>query len=69
LPLILGAERKEDADYLDTCRTKRNAAEYTMVGVATKKDAVELVGFSQQLREDVLRWLKKHHPDLLRKPP
>lgn len=28
LPLILGAKRKPDADYLDACRTKRNTVEY-----------------------------------------
>lgn len=67
LPLILGAERKEDADYLGTCRTKRNIAEYGMSGVATKKDVAELVSFTKEFREDVRRWLKKNHPDLLRK--
>jgi hypothetical protein len=41
--LILGDERKDDADYLETCRTKRNTAEYEMAGVATEKDASELV--------------------------
>jgi hypothetical protein len=64
LPLILGDERKDDADYLETCRTKRNTAEYEMVGVATERDASELVDFVKQLREDVLDWLKQHHPEL-----
>jgi hypothetical protein len=30
LPLILGDARKDDADYLETCRTKRNTAEYAV---------------------------------------
>jgi hypothetical protein len=30
LPLILGSMRQSDADYLETCRTKRNTAEYDM---------------------------------------
>ena len=64
LPLILGDERKDDADYLETCRTKRNTAEYEMAGVATEKDASELVDFVKELREDVLDWLVKHHPAL-----
>ena len=64
LPLILGDERKDDADYLETCRAKRNTAEYEMAGVATEKDAPELVDFVKELREDVLDWLKKHHPAL-----
>jgi len=65
LPLILGQERKDDAEYLDTCRTKRNTAEYDMAGVATKHDASELASFAKELREEVLDWLRKHHPELL----
>src|SRR6185503_10285901 len=65
LPLVLGNERKDDADYLETCRTKRNAAEYEMAGVATEKDAKELVEFVKDLREDVLNWLNKHHTELM----
>ncbi len=69
LPLILGDERKDDADYLETCRTKRNIAEYEMAGVATEKDASELVGFVKELLEDVVEWLKKHHPELMSNKP
>ena len=64
LPLILGDVRKDDADYLETCRAKRNTAEYEMAGVATEKDASELVDFVKKLREDVLDWLVKLHPAL-----
>lgn len=35
LPLILGGKWEDDADYLDTCRRKRNIAEYDRAGVAT----------------------------------
>lgn len=65
MPLILGPERQEDADYLETCRTKRNTAEYEMAGVVTHEDAAELTRFVRQLRQDVLDWLKKNYPDLL----
>jgi hypothetical protein len=47
LPLILGPERKADAEYLDACRIKRNTVEYDYAGVATRKDAQELVEFCQ----------------------
>jgi hypothetical protein len=67
LPLILGAKRKDDADYLDTCRTKRNTVEYDMAGAATKQNAAELVEFTKELRQDVLDWLRKNHPALLPK--
>jgi len=64
LPEILGTARKADADYLETCRTKRNTVEYDCVGVVTDDDAKELVDFAKTLRKDVLDWLKKNHPAL-----
>ena len=69
LPLILGDERRDDADYLETCRTKRNTAEYEIVGVATEKDASELMDFVKELRKEVLDWLKKHHTEPIPKKP
>ena len=70
LPLILGNDHKDEADYLDTCRAKRNTVENEMAGAATRQDAAELVDLAKELREEVLDWLKKHHPELLpRKRP
>jgi len=66
LPLILGAERKDDGDYLDTCRKTRNTAEYDSAGVTSEADAKELIEFTKRLREGVLDWLKKNHPELVR---
>jgi hypothetical protein len=65
LPLVLGEKRKDDAEYLDTCRIKRNTAEYNVAGVATKQDASELADFVKGLREEVLDWLRKHRPELI----
>jgi hypothetical protein len=64
LPLILGAARQDDADYLDICRIKRNTVEYDRAGAATDMDAVELIAFVKDLRKDVLGWLKQNHPEL-----
>ena len=65
LPLILGMGKKNDADYLDTCRAKRNIVEYDYVGGATDDDADELIVFVQELIQEVRVWLKEKHPDLL----
>jgi uncharacterized protein (UPF0332 family) len=65
LPEILGETKKADAKYLDDCRKKRNIAEYEYVGGASKSDAEELIKFAKELRDDVMTWLKKHHPELL----
>jgi len=64
LPLILGKERKTDAEYLDSCRAKRNIVEYDYVGGVTGDDADELIEFVKELKADVLDWLNKNHPEL-----
>ncbi len=58
IPLILGASRKDDADYLETCRRKRNAIEYDYVGGATAEDVKELREFVQEFQKEILLWLK-----------
>ena len=65
MPLTLGESRKQDAEYLDACRTKRNTVEYDYVGGASEDNAKELLTFATELKQDVLRWLGEHHPDLL----
>jgi len=66
LPLILGSHRERDAKYLDTCRNKRNITEYDCVGGVAEGDVEELIAFVNELREEVIQWLKKQHPDFLR---
>ena len=65
LPKILGSEKSDDADYLDTCRAKRNTAEYDSVGAATEHDSDELIAFVESFRDEVVAYLKKNHPELL----
>jgi len=65
LPIILGSDRKKDAEYLETCRKKRNIVEYDYVGGATNDDAIELITFAKELHRDVVEWLRKNHPQLL----
>jgi hypothetical protein len=65
LPEILGARWRDEADYLDACRRKRNIAEYDRAGTVVEHDASELVSFVAELQEEVRRWLKKEHSELL----
>lgn len=65
LPLILGSAYKEDVKYLDTCRNKRNTAEYDYVGVAATDDVDELIDFVKELRETIIKWLEEKHPQLV----
>jgi hypothetical protein len=64
LPVILGKERQNDADYLDTCRAKRNGLEYDAAGKVSAKEAKELRKFAAELREIVVTWLTEKHPEL-----
>lgn len=65
LPVILGPSRANDADYLDTCRAKRNTAEYDVAGTVSQSEADELREFTSELKTEVLLWLRENHPTLV----
>lgn len=65
LPLILGPEKKRDADFLDSCRSKRNVVEYDRIGAVSTAELGDLVGLVKELREEVLQWLRERHPELV----
>ncbi|MGB0372929.1 MAG: hypothetical protein ACPGN3_16475 [Opitutales bacterium] len=65
LPIILGKTKQDDADYLDSCRAKRNLVEYDMAGRTSNEEADELIGFAAEFNADVVKWLKATHPSLL----
>lgn len=64
LPLIIGSEKQDDADYLDACRAKRNGLEYDAAGRVSSKEASELREFAVELRGVVVAWLEATHPKL-----
>jgi hypothetical protein len=64
LPLILGHHRKNDANYLNACRSKRNIVEYDFIGGDTENDVDELIVFVKDLKDDVEGWLEREHPEL-----
>ena len=64
LPFTLGEEFKADAEYLDSCRTKRNHVEYDYVDGASESEAKELSAFAKELRSKVVEKLRKKYPDL-----
>ncbi len=59
------ASKSESAVYLEACRVKRNTVEYDMAGAASESEAAELLQFAKELREEVLNWLQKNHPQWL----
>ena len=64
LPLLLGKDWQDDADYLDACRSKRNGLEYDAAGRVSAAEAKELRDFAVELREAVVAWLGEKHPEL-----
>ncbi len=63
LPEILGSDWREDAEYLDSCRMKRNTLEYDYAGCAKVNDVGELLEFLTRFRGTVLDWLQENHPE------
>ena len=60
IPLILGEKMKDDSEYLDACRRKRNIVEYDYIGGATDKDVKELQEFIFEFKDIVEKWLEKN---------
>src|SRR5712691_3878510 len=50
----------------DVFRKKRNAAGYDQAGLASDADAQAMRTLAERLKADVVRWLKKTHPELLK---
>ena len=65
LPYIGNLRTQADADYLNTCRRKRNTVEYDYSGGATDKDADELIAFTKEFRDDLVHWLNSAYPGFM----
>lgn len=52
---------------LDRFRKKRNITGYESAGVISKGEAREMLDLATELRGDVLAWLGKQHPKLLKR--
>jgi uncharacterized protein (UPF0332 family) len=59
IPEILGDGAKDDCAYLQSCRAKRNAAEYDAANEASETECAELVEFAKEFRATVRAWLRK----------
>jgi hypothetical protein len=51
---------------LDAFRKKRNIAGYERVGLVSDADAAAVRALAVRLRDELVSWLAKHHPRLLR---
>jgi hypothetical protein len=50
---------------LDAFRKKRNIDAYERAGAVSDGEALEMRELARTVRDDVVKWLKSNHPDLL----
>jgi hypothetical protein len=50
---------------LDSFRKKRNISDYDRAGAVSDQEAKEMFILAKTLRETVISWLKKNHPEFL----
>jgi hypothetical protein len=53
---------------VDAFRKKRNITGYERVGIVSDSDAAEMRKLAVAIRDDVVSWIRKNHPDLLKRP-
>jgi hypothetical protein len=66
ITLTVGNSGKRYADYLETCRRKRNVIDYTRAQVATDSEADEIVKMATEFNELVEGWIESKFPSLKR---
>jgi len=59
--LALGNMADDMMDYLETCRRKRNAIDYTQAQIATDTEAREILEKAGEFHALVERWIANHH--------
>jgi len=62
LPLVMGKEFKDSADYFDACRSKRNTTDYGRVGDVSESEADELLREAREFRKEVTDWMATLSP-------
>ena len=50
---------------LDQLRKKRNITDYERAGAVSDSEAKEIIALAKKLREDVEKWIRANHPELL----
>ena len=59
----MGSSFEEIRNYLDSCRSKRNASDYDTAGTISRHEVDELIKVAQELYEAVQKWQYKNFPD------
>ena len=64
LALTLGWDAKK-VKRLDTFRTKRNTSAYERAGEVSDAEAQEIQNMAAALRDELVTWLGRNHPELI----
>jgi uncharacterized protein (UPF0332 family) len=64
MKIIMGEDYYNLADYFDSCRSKRNIADYRHTGDISESETDELVKEGEKFLKNVTEFVKKHHPNL-----
>ena len=67
LPELMGSQIPPRADYLDSCRSKRNVTDYDRAGEISSNEVAEILNEVAAFRAGVMAWLRSKHPALLPK--
>ncbi len=59
---ILGSEYHSLADYFDSCRSKRNIADYMSIGNVSNAEVDELLSETELFRDMISSWVSKNYP-------
>ena len=62
---ILGKEYRDVGEYFDSCRVKRNTADYFYAGGVSGKEVRELTDEAKLFFERVKNWVRNNYPKLL----
>lgn len=65
LEFTLGDEQKATLTHLSKSSSLRHLSSYDHAGVVQKQDAEDLLNAANQLRDDVLKWLRSKHSTLV----
>ncbi len=64
LQFTIGASAMPRVHYLNLCRQTRNKTDYDRAGVTEENEVEQLLDECIQFRQEILTWLKQHHPHL-----
>lgn len=65
LPLVMGSGEQSRADYFDTCRRKRNIADYDASDEISSAEVQELYAEATRFQADVLDWFRENHKNMM----